>query len=342
MRTANAAPGPNRPVWRSSRRPPRHRLELAVEVVRIRLALSAESAAKGCVVQRARRCAGGGSGTGSGRFWRLSLIETCKMNGVEPYAWLKSTLEKKIAADHPQLRLHELLPWNFDPRVKLKNPGGAVAPLTVQVTPRFPPAGPDGHGSPPSAVLSGRYDFLPSHVLRLIGFANRLRGCLSGFVSALGRSHRRAGPATDRGLDCHAGILLSSVLARGQEQDLPGSLATHPVTLRRSTTPDDPLRLAYSGASGAAPTRLTMKASSLHRFRGLPRRFITCCLRFTTNVAVRHARLASGWRAAPLPGGSRTRWIATRGFNSWHPPLQGLAWRNKRSVVGAHLEPSSR
>ena len=145
------------------------------------------------------------------------------------------------------------------------------------------------------------------------------------------RSRRRTGPATDRGLDFHAGNPLSSVLARGQEQDLPGSLATHPVTLRRSTTPDDPLRLAYSGASGAAPTRLTMKASSLHRFRGLPRRFITCCLRFTTSVTARHARLASGWLAAPLPGGSRTRWIATRGFSSWHPPLQGLPWRNKRS-----------
>ena len=43
-----------------------------------------------------------------------SLIETCKMNGVEPYAWLKSTLEK-IAAGHPQSRIHELLPWNFKP-----------------------------------------------------------------------------------------------------------------------------------------------------------------------------------------------------------------------------------
>ena len=41
-----------------------------------------------------------------------SFIETCKMNGVEPYAWLKSTLEK-IAAGHPQSRIHELLPWNF-------------------------------------------------------------------------------------------------------------------------------------------------------------------------------------------------------------------------------------
>ena len=43
-----------------------------------------------------------------------SLIETCKMNAVEPYAWLKCTLEK-IARGHPQSRIHELLPWNFDP-----------------------------------------------------------------------------------------------------------------------------------------------------------------------------------------------------------------------------------
>ena len=42
-----------------------------------------------------------------------SLIETCKMNGVEPYACLKSTLEK-IAAGRPQSPMHERLPWNFD------------------------------------------------------------------------------------------------------------------------------------------------------------------------------------------------------------------------------------
>ena len=43
-----------------------------------------------------------------------SLLQTCRLNRVEPYAWLKSTLEK-IAAGHPQARVHELLPWNFDP-----------------------------------------------------------------------------------------------------------------------------------------------------------------------------------------------------------------------------------
>ena len=43
-----------------------------------------------------------------------SLVETCKMNGVEPYAWLKNTLEK-IAAGHLNSRIDELLPWNFIP-----------------------------------------------------------------------------------------------------------------------------------------------------------------------------------------------------------------------------------
>ena len=156
------------------------------------------------------------------------------------------------------------------------------------------------------------------------GSAGACRGsCPPWGAPAAVQARRRAGVWI-----VHAGIPLSSVLAHGQEQDLPGSLAIHPVTLRRSTTPDDPLRLANIGAFGTAPGQLTPKASSFYRFRGLPRRFITCCLRFTTGVAARHARLASGWRAAPLPGGSRTRWTATRGFSSCHPPLQGLPWRN--------------
>jgi len=49
-----------------------------------------------------------------GRSWaRLaSLIATCKLNGVEPFAYMKATLEA-IAAGHPQSRVDELLPWNF-------------------------------------------------------------------------------------------------------------------------------------------------------------------------------------------------------------------------------------
>jgi len=44
-----------------------------------------------------------------------SLVETCKLNGVDPYAYLRDTLEA-IAAGHPQSRLDDLLPWAFTPR----------------------------------------------------------------------------------------------------------------------------------------------------------------------------------------------------------------------------------
>lgn len=51
-----------------------------------------------------------------GRAWGriASLIETCKINGIEPFAYLKATL-KVIAAGHPQNRIDDLLPWNFQP-----------------------------------------------------------------------------------------------------------------------------------------------------------------------------------------------------------------------------------
>ena len=41
-----------------------------------------------------------------------SLIETCKINGIEPFAYLKATLTA-IANGHPQSRIDDLLPWNF-------------------------------------------------------------------------------------------------------------------------------------------------------------------------------------------------------------------------------------
>jgi len=49
-------------------------------------------------------------GVAWGRF--ASLIETAKINDVEPFAYLKATLEK-VAKGHPASRIDELLPWNF-------------------------------------------------------------------------------------------------------------------------------------------------------------------------------------------------------------------------------------
>ena len=51
-----------------------------------------------------------------GKAWGIiaSLIATAKLNNVEPYAYLKATLEA-IAKGHPQSRIDELLPWNMMP-----------------------------------------------------------------------------------------------------------------------------------------------------------------------------------------------------------------------------------
>ena len=47
-----------------------------------------------------------------GRYWAIhaSLIETCKMNDVDPQAWLADVLDK-IANRHPMSIIDELLPW---------------------------------------------------------------------------------------------------------------------------------------------------------------------------------------------------------------------------------------
>ena len=40
-----------------------------------------------------------------------TLIETCKLNGVDPQAWLADVLAR--LPDHPAKRIDELLPWNW-------------------------------------------------------------------------------------------------------------------------------------------------------------------------------------------------------------------------------------
>ncbi len=43
-----------------------------------------------------------------------SLIQTCRLNDVDPQAWLADVLAR--IADHPVSRLNELLPWHWEPR----------------------------------------------------------------------------------------------------------------------------------------------------------------------------------------------------------------------------------
>ena len=53
-----------------------------------------------------------------GDHWAViaSLFETCKLNGVDPQAWLTNTLAR-LAAGHSNLRLNELMPWSYTPAV---------------------------------------------------------------------------------------------------------------------------------------------------------------------------------------------------------------------------------
>ena len=41
-----------------------------------------------------------------------SLIETCKLTGVEPHAYLTDVITR-IVDGHPNSRLEELLPWAY-------------------------------------------------------------------------------------------------------------------------------------------------------------------------------------------------------------------------------------
>jgi len=50
-------------------------------------------------------------GTNWGRI--ASLIETCKLNSIEPFAYLKATLEA-IASGHPADQIDDLMPWAFN------------------------------------------------------------------------------------------------------------------------------------------------------------------------------------------------------------------------------------
>ena len=45
-----------------------------------------------------------------------TLIETCKLNEIDPEAWLTFVIER--IADHPINRIDELLPWNWRPPEK--------------------------------------------------------------------------------------------------------------------------------------------------------------------------------------------------------------------------------
>ena len=65
-----------------------------------------------CVAVGRRNWTFAGSDEGGRRAAALyTLIETAKLNDIDPHAWLADVLAR--LPDHPAKRIHEFLPWNW-------------------------------------------------------------------------------------------------------------------------------------------------------------------------------------------------------------------------------------
>ena len=133
------------------------------------------------------------------------------------------------------------------------------------------------------------------------GFGSGLHALLR--CSCSPRRSRRA-----RRMPAGAGVLVSrvpvsGVCTRGRERDLSGSLAVHPMPLPWSKTPAEPAGPRPWRSCRCCPRSTQTEGLSGYIISGLRQGFSIRCLRFTSDVAGAHARLASGWRATPLPGG---------------------------------------
>ena len=74
---------------------------------------AAERAIKPIALGRKNYLFIGSKGGGSAAAIAYTLIETAKLNGVDPQGWLADILGR--IADHPINKVDELLPWNWRP-----------------------------------------------------------------------------------------------------------------------------------------------------------------------------------------------------------------------------------
>jgi hypothetical protein len=65
---------------------------------------------------------------GGARHWAIAmtLIQTAKLNGVEPMAWLTDVLQRIVSGRTKAHELHTLLPWNWKPDLE-RNRAAALA-----------------------------------------------------------------------------------------------------------------------------------------------------------------------------------------------------------------------
>ncbi len=75
--------------------------------------LIAERALRGVAIGRRNYLFAGADSGGERAAAMYSLIGTARLNGLDPAAYLSYVLER--IADHPTIRVNELLPWNVAP-----------------------------------------------------------------------------------------------------------------------------------------------------------------------------------------------------------------------------------
>jgi hypothetical protein len=132
-------------------------------------------------------------------------------------------------------------------------------------------------------------------------------------------------------------VLRCRLYPHGRRRDLSGFLVTRPVPLPCSQTPAEPVFLAMAEFP-MLPRIQQGEGFGASMISRLTQGFSTRCLRFTNAVAVAHARLASGWRAPPLPGGRRTLWVTMKGFRSHPSSFPGLVLTQAgRTLAGRSL-----
>jgi hypothetical protein len=116
---------------------------------------------------------------------------------------------------------------------------------------------------------------------------------------------------------------ISGLLARGRQWDLSGLQAIHPVPLLRSRTPVEPTCPCHlTVTSMLPPLSGRRRPRAMADFGANPqlRHLLPYASRFTLPLACKACFRLAG---SPLPGGSRTLWIAAKGFSSFddHPPF---------------------
>ena len=202
---------------------------------------------------------------------------------------------------------------------------------SLLMAPLFPRSGPGESGSPMSTVILRCYDFpsrIPGHL-----FVSLPESTLPSSVCVSLACARapgwleetfRAGSMFTRRPNCRLAPCV------GVGRDLPGSQAVHPVPLPRSGTPAESTPPRLLTVSSMLPPRL--------RQRGLQR-----ILNFGASAWLQHLLLTlHEWRyrhpckacfrlaGLPLPRGSRTLWIAMKGFRLHsRSPFLDFSWRNE-------------